>query len=388
MKTLSKTGIFVLLLTSSLTIMVGTVIAPSLTETAAHLGFTDNPGWLITLPALGVVLFAPLMGKLSDHKGPFSLMVWSLIPYAIFGVTGAVLNNPYIVIADRILLGAATAAIQTAGTGLIADFFEGEARMKMIAWQGMAIEIGGVVFLSLGGLMGESGWRFPFLIYLTALICLPLLLISVPRLSRTPVHLPGHRSDEVPKDLLKIIISTAIAMILFFIVFSGLPQYLPGSFHFSTSQTGYFMAFISLIAAIAASLMPRVVKKLSANYTVPLGFISFLSGQLLFACSAGTAGLLIAAVFTGIGFGFTIPLLNHVTIEISNPQNRGRNLSYYSMAVFGGQFLSSFIGGLPFDLKTIFMIAAFIALITAVILVIHARYTIKIFKTNHQFLNK
>ncbi|MBB5634517.1 MFS family permease [Pedobacter cryoconitis] len=58
-----------------------------------------------------------------------------------------------------ILLGAATAAIQTAGTRLFADFFEGESRMKMIAWQGMAIKFGGVIFLSLGGIMDEVGWR-------------------------------------------------------------------------------------------------------------------------------------------------------------------------------------------------------------------------------------
>lgn len=388
MKTLSRTGIFVILLTSSLTIMVGTVIAPSLNETAIHLGFTNNPAWLITLPSLGVVLFAPFMGRLSDKKGAYLVMCWSLVPYALFGVLGAILSNPYIVIADRILLGAATAAVQTAGTGLIADFFEGEARIRMISWQGMSIEMGGVIFLSAGGLLGEKGWQFPFLLYLTALICLPLLRIGVPGKTKPPFKLPGYHPDIVPKELLKIVISTTIAMVLFFIVFSGLPQYLPGAFNFSTAQTGYFMAFISLVAVLAASLMPLVVKQISANYTVPLGFAFFMSGQLLFTVSVQLTGLISAAIATGIGFGFTIPLLNHVTLEISNPQNRGRNLSYYSMAIFGGQFLSSFIGGLPFDLKTIFMIAACIAMLTSIALLIHAKYTLKIFKTKHQFLNK
>jgi len=86
---LSKTGISVLLLASSLTIMAGTVIAPSLTETAMLMGFAGNPPWLITLPTLGVVLFAPLMGKLTDKKGSYLMMCRGLIPYAGFGIPGA-----------------------------------------------------------------------------------------------------------------------------------------------------------------------------------------------------------------------------------------------------------------------------------------------------------
>ena len=129
MKELSKIGIFTLLLCSSLTIMVGTVIAPSLTEIAKQLGFEKNAGWLITLPSLGVLLSASFMGKLNDTKGPYAMLCWGLGPYAALGILGAYLSNPYLIIADRLLLGTATAAVQTAGTGLIALFFTGHKRI-------------------------------------------------------------------------------------------------------------------------------------------------------------------------------------------------------------------------------------------------------------------
>ncbi|UMB53301.1 hypothetical protein MKD41_13290 [Lutibacter sp. A64] len=41
--------------------------------------------------------------------------------------------------------------------------------MKMIAWQGMSIELGGVVFLAVGGILGELNWQYPFYIYLISL---------------------------------------------------------------------------------------------------------------------------------------------------------------------------------------------------------------------------
>ncbi|WP_299782347.1 hypothetical protein [uncultured Formosa sp.] len=62
MKNISNFGIFTVLLISSLTIMVGTVIAPSLGNIVSNLNFKLSPGLLITLPALGVVVFAPFIG--------------------------------------------------------------------------------------------------------------------------------------------------------------------------------------------------------------------------------------------------------------------------------------------------------------------------------------
>lgn len=60
MKKITNLGIFTLLLVSSLTIMVGTVIAPSLSGIVKNLDFGRSPGWLITLPSLGVVVFGSL----------------------------------------------------------------------------------------------------------------------------------------------------------------------------------------------------------------------------------------------------------------------------------------------------------------------------------------
>lgn len=370
MNNLSKIGIFTLLLISSLTIMVGTVIAPSLTEISKHLGFEDNPGWLITLPSLGVVLFAPLIGWLIDRKGAYTMICWGLVPYALFGVAGAVLHAPYLVIADRILLGAATAAIQTAGTTLIADLFDGEKRMKMIAWQGMSIELGGVVFLSIGGMLGEQGWYFPFFIYLIALICFILVLVSIPKLTKANVIVEISKSKNISKGLITIVCCAVFAMILFFTAFTVLPIYLTGIFQFSESQTGYFMAFISLVAVAAASQMPKIAERLGNLYTVALGFLFFMLGLLLFSLSSVVILLIVGAIAMGIGFGFTVPLLNHMTVEESDTSNRGRYLGYFSIGIFGGQFLSSFIILLSSDSKTLFIIAALFATIVAIVIIL------------------
>ncbi|MCG1035648.1 MFS transporter [Polaribacter sargassicola] len=373
MDKISNFGIFTLLFVSSLTIMVGTVIAPSLSGIVAHKNLGFSPSWLITLPSLGVVLFAPIIGKLLFKLGTIKLLTLGLVPYAILGVIGAFITNDYLLIADRILLGAATVAIQVSVTAYIGDFFTGEHRMKMIAWQGMSIELGGVVFLAIGGILGEMHWQLPFYIYLLALLCLFLVAKTLPKTNKRineakPEDLVSDSKNSTKVKL--IFIASLLAMMLFFIGFVTLPLYLPEFFGFSESKTGYLMAFISLIAIITASQMPKMVKTLGDGKTVSLGFIFFMLGYLVLATVSSVPFLIITAIFIGIGFGFTIPLLNHMMLEISTLKSQGKNLGLFSMGVFGGQFLSTFIEYVSNNYKAIYGVAAIMAIIIAIVLYI------------------
>ncbi|WAH61765.1 MFS transporter (plasmid) [Pseudomonas silvicola] len=144
-----------LLAVSCLTIMVGCVIVPGLSDRRAIKGCLSGPqSWLVTLPALGVILAGPLAGRAIDRFGAYPMLLIGLFCYGGLGVAGVWLPGAVSQIIDRILLGGATAVVMSAGTSLIASFYQAEARLKMIARQGMAIELGGVVFL----FVGEGFW--------------------------------------------------------------------------------------------------------------------------------------------------------------------------------------------------------------------------------------
>ena len=365
MEKISNLGIFTLLLVSSLTIMVGTVIAPSLSGITDHLTFGYPPAWLITLPALGVVVFARVIGRLLNRIGATKLLYLGLIPYALLGVAGAYLTNDYLLMLNRFLLGGATVAVQVAVTSLIADYFTGEKRMKLIAWQGMAIELGGVVFLSIGGILGEWHWSYPFYIYLMALLAFFLVVKTLPKADKKiQESKKGQLTKKGNKPKIRTIFYASIlAMVLFFVSFVTLPLYLPNTLGFSESATGYYMAFISLSAILSASQMPRVVKKIGDGQTISIGFLLFMLGYLSLANFVSLPLLVLTAIFIGVGFGFTIPLLNHMMIEASTDTTLGKNLGLYSMGVFGGQFLSTFIDYTSDNYTTIYAIASVLAML-------------------------
>lgn len=370
MKHVSKLGIVTLLLNSSLTIMVGSVIAPALPAIANQLHFQYSPGLLVTLPSLGVVIFSTLIGKMVNKLGPFKLVSLGLIPYAVLGYIGIYLTNNYLLMLDRLLLGAACVAIQVSVTTFIAQLFEGKERMKLIAWQGMAIELGGVVFLSVGGYIGELSWQYPFYIYLIALVFFLVTWQSLPKTVMEKPSATNNSHNSSNRQIYPIILGSLFAMAMFFVCFVNLPQYLPEQFHFSESSTGYFMSFISLIAVIVASQLPRVTEKFGSVNTTLSGFVFFSLGYLFFALAPTPWIMFLGALFIGLGFGFTIPLLNHMVVEVSSPQTRGRNLGWYSMMVFAGQFCATFTEFLPISIDIAFLYTAMLGVVATVFLFI------------------
>lgn len=356
MKKLSNSGAFTLLAIASLTIMVGCVIVPGLTEISENLKAANVAGWLVTLPSLGVVLFGPVAACIIQRWGAYKSISVGLVLYGLLGAAGVFLDQLVILFADRILLGGVTAVVMASGTALISSFYEGPERLKMIAVQGMSIELGGVIFLSLGGLLASISWQWPFALYLIAWLFALMLFVFVPR----PEEKAGGKEDKAdvsdkkgPKKAMMMVYWAAMfSMITFFVAVIFLPRHL-SRFGLNTSQIGFFMSFMSLMAVAAASQMPRFIRWLNDFGTLCFAFGSYIAANIMFYFSVNIYMAIAGAVFTGFGFGLSIPLVNHMTIEISAPELRGRNLAYLSVAVFGGQFLSSFMeflgnGELPF----------------------------------------
>lgn len=368
-KSLSRLGSLTLLMVAALTIMVGCVIVPGLPSIAPALGVGDAAGWLVTLPSLGVVLFAPVAGRMIDRAGARTALCIGLVAYGILGLATAALYGPVPVFAARIALGGATALIMAGGTGLIAQFHSGAGRMAMIARQGMAIELGGVIFLFVGGLLATLHWAAPFALYAMAFVFLGMVLAFV------PPDKPAEReeADGVPaasRPLMAVYGAALLAMICFFSAIITLPFHLP-AFGLGERETGYLLSFVSLVAVGAAAVMPQAARRLGERGALVLAFSAYAVAHLCFAFAPGLPVIVIGAVLLGIGFGLSVPLVNVMTVERSNAAERGRKLAALSMAIFLGQFLASFVEFVPRASGEPFLATAALAAVSAAFFVIN-----------------
>ena len=337
-----------LLLTSTLTVMSGATISPSLP--AIRTVFADVPNadvWVrlvLTLPALFIVLGAPLAGVITDRLGRKPLLVVSTIVYGLAGASGYVFESLWAILLGRAVLGLAVAGVMTSVTTLISDYFEGKARAGVLGLQGTFMSLGGVLFLSLGGVLADVAWQLPFLIYLFALVLLPLIVYSL--------YEPDHDAStgaeagpaQLPWRILSVIYGAGLAaMIIFYTVPVQLPFYLASSFAASGTVTGLAVATSTLFGALSSAFYGRISGRLSYVGILSTAFVLMSVGYVLIGLANSLEFVVVGLAISGLGLGLILPNLNRWTAESVGNAVRGRAISGITMATFLGQFLSPLI---------------------------------------------
>lgn len=257
-----------LLLVSTLTAMSNATIAPSLPVMREHFGNIANIDYLVrlvlTTPSLCVAIAAPLAGILVDRLGRKPLLAGGLLVYGLAGSSGLYLNTIGLILVGRAFLGLSVAGVMTSATALIADYYTGAFRTHFLGWQSAAMALGGVVFLSIGGWLADVGWRLPFLIYLVALLLLPLTLLFLPEPSRTAstADTPTDRASEPTHLPIGLVVFTcAIALIVqaaFYMIPVQMPFYLQALTSATASQSGLAIALSTLFSAVSSILYQRI----------------------------------------------------------------------------------------------------------------------------------
>lgn len=165
---------FSLILVSTLTVMALIVLAPVLPQLMVAFHDVPNAGFwvpaLISVAGLGAAIFAPFAGFVGDRFGRRIPLIGCCIAFTIFGCLPLVLDDFTAIFISRLALGIAYTGILVLSTALITDCFSGESRSRWFGGQALAATSSALVFLPLGGVLGEwLGWRGPFLTFLVGL---------------------------------------------------------------------------------------------------------------------------------------------------------------------------------------------------------------------------
>ncbi|CAN5370716.1 hypothetical protein BH23BAC1_BH23BAC1_31680 [soil metagenome] len=251
-----------LLLVSSLTIMSVITIAPALPQMAIAFSEVENAEFLVklilTLPALMIAIFAPITGRLIDRHGRLKILWLSLFFYALSGAGGYFLNNIYHIIISRAVLGMAVGMSMTIVITLIADYFEGIERQKFVGLQIAFMSLGGILFIGLGGILADFGWRYPFLIYLSAILILPLSVTFLFEPVAVQKRQQFSQNIEAPRIIWMLFINTMIMWIIFFLIPVQIPFHLKGIGIEKNSLIGAAIAISTAFSAVSSFLYSKI----------------------------------------------------------------------------------------------------------------------------------
>ncbi|MFK4754040.1 MFS transporter [Oceanobacter antarcticus] len=347
---------WLLLLCGCMSVLASVVIAPVLPQMQEYFSDQPNVGFMVpmalTAPGLVIALLSMAIGVLADKAGRKRLLVIGLVLYAIFGVAPVMIDSLPIIIATRIGVGFAEAILMTCSVALIGDYFDGVRRERYLALNTTFSSVSAVLFIAIGGALGEFGWRVPFFVYGISIFLAVAALFMLWE--------PKHHEDEMaavdvsdeekakwnPWKIAGICSVTFVGAILFMSIQVHIGYLLGGVGLSSPSQIG-LVASSGQIAVVLGSLFFGFLLGKAGFVTsirLAMAFTLIAVGYLLVGFSGANVNLMVSGVLcAGFGGGLLLPTLMVWNMSNLPKHRRALGTGAWMAGFFLGQFFTPIV---------------------------------------------
>ena len=356
----TKVSLVAILLSSMLILMGGAAVAPALNDIKEYFGadlefFTSL---IITLPSLAVAIVGYAIGIAADKFGKVKILLISL---AIFTIAGAIAyiipdlfavkdTQLYVILVARFIVGIGIAGITSTVTALIAEYYTGVDRVKVLSYQSAAMGIGVLILEFTGGSLAEISWQMPFLVYLIGIPILILAIISLrePRMSAEDQAEIAEivKKEKFRKANYRIValcyVSIFFCMNLVFLLPTSIPIVL-ADLGVSASIVGLFLGFHGVANAVFSILYRRITTRIPPFKILGIGFLCMGVGLAVLILFPSVPLAIFTLIITGVGVGMIVPsLVNTLAAEVTG-SNSGKIMGGYGTCLNFGQFAISLI---------------------------------------------
>jgi MFS family permease len=380
----------VLMLAICLPVLATVLITPVLPAIQARFAAVPQVTTLVPLllavPSIATAVASPIVGVILDYAGRRHLLIGSLVLFALAGTAPVWLNSLQAIIASRVVLGVAVAAVVTCSTTLIGDYYTGATRARLLVLQTVFAASSAIAFFLVGGVLGSAGWRGPFWAHAVSLILLPFMVLALPR----PRDGRSNSTQSDPltrwRSLLPKCLLTLVGSVIFHVPVVE-TTYVLGEVAVNSAEViGIVTALTSVATVIGAAAIYQLY------HADPRGLLTagFSFAAVGFAIVAGSANLttamagmvvVLGLMLSSIGCGLLLPTLLIWSVSQLDYKRRGRGTGVWNGAFYLGQFicplamlaLSERIGGLLATFGVTAAACAVLALATGLAAALHKR---------------
>jgi len=297
---------------------------------------------IITVPSLCVALTSGFTGMLADRFGRRNLLLVALLAFSLLGLAPLLFDSLLLIVASRVIVGVAEAAILTVGNALMGDYFEGAQREKWLGYQNMLSPLIGSSIILAGGLLAGVHWRYPFLLYLIgfAVFALAWFVCWEPeRDHAASTH--GTAAAAFPWRSTLFVCGVTVLFSVVFFVQAVQHGRIFGDMGVASPER---ISVLVTIASLGTVLGGYLFKRLGGvSVTLRLAASMALYGT----CYVGvawapnaTVGLPLDALGQ-VGGGLLLPALIAWALTHYRFEHRGRGMGLWGGSFFLGQFLSA-----------------------------------------------
>jgi predicted MFS family arabinose efflux permease len=291
------------------------------------------------------LVFAPVLGRLSDRVGRRPVLLVSLLGTAAGYLLFAFAQSLPALFAARIIDGITGGNIGTA-QAVIADVTPSSERARGMAVIGMAFGLGFIFGPAIGGFAVSFGPAAPGLV--AASLSFAAFLWALVRLPETRPVGAAVRPFEVlsASSVMKWARNPALGALLLMALLSAtafagfeatFSQFLAGRFGYGPSTVAWVFVVVGVTSAVVQGvLIRRLVPRFGEGRLVFVGLLFLLCGFALFTRLSTEGVLAVAIVLVAAGSGLLNPSLMGWVSRKTDPTEQGEVLgAFQSMAALG-----------------------------------------------------
>jgi MFS family permease len=344
-----KTLAFGILSLSLLTIMAGAAVSPALADIQKSLNVASPTlvKMILTLPAVFIIPTSYIVGKYAGIISKKKLALLGVLIYVSAGCGAVFADGIYFLLATRAVLGVAVGIIMPLAASLIADFFEGEDRMRMMGYNAAFANFGGILATFSSGLLASINWRYSFFVYGLGIpvFFIALMFIRDKKREATGTAQP---KKKLPKETYYAAFPVFLVFLGFYTIPTNIAAYLISKDLGGPPEAGYAMAMATGTAMLMGLFTVKIRNVLGRAFIPAIAFTMLLTHALLgFTSSILTVNL--ALISNGFTLSMSVAYVMHRATETSKGHNVGAT-SLVTVLIFLGQFFSplvmDFLGGI------------------------------------------
>ena len=329
------------------------IVVPILGRYAERFGANGlQVGLMFASFSIAQMVFAPILGRISDKVGRKPVIVFSLIGTAVGSfVTGAA-GALWVLFLGRILDGASGASVAVA-QGAVADIAPPEQRARLMGMLGAAFGVGFVVGPALGGLAALGGPHVPF--YLAgsiAAINAVAAMIRLPETKPDTSHITekSQRGTALSPALQRFALVGFLSMLGFAGFEATFSIWGQKQFGFTEGSASIVFVFVGVtLVAVQGGLIGPLTEKLGSRKLLRIGLSLVAVGLLLLGFTTTWPMLFIALFLLSLGQGMSGPSGSALVAELAPVERRGEAIGYQQSTAAFGRVAGPVMAGALFD---------------------------------------
>ena len=348
-------GFATIWLTVALDLVGFGIVVPILGRYAERYGASGlEVGLLFASFSLAQLIFAPLLGRLSDRIGRKPVIMISLLGTAVGSfVTGAA-GALWVLFVGRILDGASGASVAVA-QGAVTDLAPPSERPRLLGLLGAAFGVGFVVGPALGGLASLGGEHIPF--YVAGTVALVNAAVAWRRLPETrPADVRRAAREAAKNDTgAKVRLwGLAVAGFTAIVAFSGFEatfSLLAGD-RFRLTEAGVAAIFVGVgvvLVGVQGGLIRPINAKIGTQRSLQVGLVLNSAGLVVLAFAQTWPLLIVALALLTVGQGLVTPNLSSLVSGRVPDHRRGEALGFQQGVNAIGRVAGPALAGVMYD---------------------------------------